>query len=198
MEHDRLVVGRVDRLQAELVRVGVLVGAGVALQVEEVVEVRRAVGEGVLVERALDGVLDVLRRDDGAVLELDALADLVGPGLGAVTGHAEGLGQVGNELGTRCARRRLEHHERAAVVADEVPRVAVVGVRGVERVPVAAVRHVQRAALVGGRVEDLADARVETGRRDAAARAAGPPAWRPRTEPELAGPFVLPLLPQAG
>jgi len=58
VEHDRPVVRRVDRLQPELVRVGVRVRARVALQVQEVVEVGRAVGEGRLVQRPLDGCFD--------------------------------------------------------------------------------------------------------------------------------------------
>ena len=141
VEDDRLVVGRVDRLQAQLVRALVLVRAGVALQVQRVVEVRRAVRERRLVQRALDGVLDVLARDRRAVLELDARAQLVGPGLGVVAGHTEGLGEVGHERGAVLAGRGLEHHQRAAVEPHEVPRVGVVGVGRVERVPVAGVRH---------------------------------------------------------
>ena len=121
VEDDRLVVRRLDRLQAELVRSLVLVRAGVALEVEEVVEVRRPVRESGLVERALDAVLDVLRGDRRAILELDVLPELVGPRLGAIAGLTQRLGEVGRELGAFIARPRLEHHQRPSVVPDEVP-----------------------------------------------------------------------------
>src|SRR5262249_49375247 len=128
VEDDRAVVRGVDRRQAELIRIWVGVGAGVAAQVEDGVGVGRAVGGGGFVQGSLDGVFDVLAGDGGAVLECDAGAQGVGPGLGVVAGAAQGLGEVGDEGGALLAGGGGEHHQRAPVIAGEVPAVGVVGV----------------------------------------------------------------------
>jgi hypothetical protein len=99
VEHDGLVVRRLHRLQAELVRVLVLVRAGVLLAlVEEVDQVGRATGDDVLREDALDAVLDVLGRDRGPVLELEAVLELVGVGLAAVGDLTRGRRKVRDQL----------------------------------------------------------------------------------------------------
>ena len=121
---------------------------------EQVVEVGRAVREGRLVHGPSDAVLHVLGRDDGAVLELDALADLVGPRLAAVARHTEGLGEVGDKFVTGVAGSRLEGDQGAAVVAQEVPREAVVGVARVDGVEVVRHAHAEGATLDGARLVD--------------------------------------------
>src|SRR5262249_37299352 len=111
----------------------------------------------VLVEGSLDPVLDVLRRDDAAVLVLDTLLDLVSPGLGAVTWLAKRLGQVGDRLIAVRAVRRREQGQRWPVQPDEDPRVTAVGVGRVERVAVAGVGKPERATLLVRGIEHLAN-----------------------------------------
>ena len=155
LEHDRPVVRGLDRGQAQLVRARVLVRAGVALQVEEVVEVGRAVRERRLVQRPLDGVLDVLAGDRRAVLELDALAQGVGP-LRRVGVRGAERSRRGPGRGSRppAPGADLNIVSDAAVEPGEVPGVGVVGVAPVQGVPVAGVREPDRAALDVGRVVD--------------------------------------------
>ncbi len=147
VEDDRLVVRRFDRGVG--VRILGLVRSLVALrQIENRLPVRRTVGEGRLVGRAQHVVLHVGRSDLGAVVELDALAQLVGPRLR----HHRSPGQrLSARSGTSCialfAERRLEHHQRAAVQPREVPRVGVVGLAGVKRVPVSRVGELQGSAF---------------------------------------------------
>jgi hypothetical protein len=160
VEDDGLVVRRVDRrVVLTLARVRALV----ALEVEEVVEVRRAVDQRRLLQRTRHTVFDVLRRDRGAVLELHTLTQLVRPGLAAVAGHAQAFGEVTGQLAAGLARADLEHGQRTGVQASQVPRQTVVGVARVDRVPVRRNRHLQRSALLVRRVEHLAVGGVERG-----------------------------------
>ena len=107
---------------------------------------------------------DVGRRDLGTVLELDTFADLVGPGLRVVTGLAEVLCQVRDQLLAALPWNGLEHHQAARVGPHEVPRVAVVGVPRVDRVgPVAGLAELDDAALGGRRLVDAVQGCVELG-----------------------------------
>ncbi|CAM5194452.1 hypothetical protein BLIC30S_01837 [Bacillus licheniformis] len=127
LEDDGLVVRGLDRLQAELVRGGVLVGTLVlALGVEDLLEVDRAAGDDVLGPDALDAVLDVLGGDRLAVLpghpvlQREGVGEAVGRDLAGVGG------EVRDELGGGRARLGLEGDQLARVVAREVPHEAVV------------------------------------------------------------------------
>ena len=160
VEDDRLVVGRFDRGVG--IRVLRLVRSLVALrQVENRLPVRRTVREGLLVGRAQHGVLHVGRGDLGAVVELDALAQLVGPGLPAVARLAGGLREIWHQRVALFARRRFEHHQRAAVQPREVPRVGVVGLAGVQGVPVSRVGELQGAAFGLRGIDDRCGSGIE-------------------------------------
>ncbi len=146
VEDDRVLIRRLNS------RVGVHVRCLVrtlvaARQVEDTLPVRRAVGEGLLVGRAQYRVLHVGRGDLGAVVELDALTQLVGPGLGVAARLARAFGEIRHQLVALLARCRFEHHQRATVEPGEIPRVGVVGLAGIEGVPVTRVRELQRATL---------------------------------------------------
>ncbi len=156
VEDDRVVVGRLDR-RGDVGVLRTLEGTLVALRPgQQVGEVARALLELGPVDVARDGVGDVLGGDRRAVLELQALLDRVGPGLAAVGGLAEVGGHVGHQLEALLAGSRLVHHQRAEVVAAEVPGVAVVGVTRVEAVtPGGAESHLEGAALLVRGVDHL-------------------------------------------
>ena len=93
---DRDVVAT-DR-DAVAVTLWVGVGPLVLVAVQEVVvRVRRAVGEGVTVERGQDAELHVLRCDRAAVLILDAVTQRESPLGEVVVGRAQVGGQVGHQ-----------------------------------------------------------------------------------------------------
>jgi hypothetical protein len=170
VEDDRVRVGGLDRRVGVGVRrlVRTLVAGG---QVEDRLEVRRAVREGRLVRGTQHRVLHVGGRDLLPVLVLHALAQLVGPGLPVLARLAEAFGEVGHQLVAGRARRHLEGEQRTAVETREVPGVAVVGLARVEGVPVAGVGELQRAALGFGGVDHAVEPGVEGGGVAAAARA---------------------------
>ncbi len=163
-EHDGVVVRGGDRPEALPVRVGVGVGALVVLALVQLVgQVVRAAGDDVLREAALDAVLDVLRGDDRAVLELEPRPEP--EGVGPAVGGDLRLGgrEVGDELRTVPARLGVVGHQGAGVEALEVPREGVVGAGRVERVEVVARPEIEGAALLVGRVHHLAHGSVERG-----------------------------------
>ena len=162
-EDDRGVVRRLDRGQPELVRRGVLVRPGV-VGAEQRLEVGRAVGQHVRrVVAALDGVLHVLGADGRAVVVLEVRPQLVRPGPAVVADLPRPGGEVRHDGQAVLAGRALEHHQGPPVEPGEVPRVGVVGVARVDRVPVVRADDLQGAALGVRRIHHRVGARVERG-----------------------------------
>ena len=117
-----------------------------------------------LVGRAQYGVLNVGRGDLGAVVELDALTQFVGPGLGVAARLARAFGEIRHQLVALLARGRFEHHERAAVQPREIPRVGVVGLASVKGVPVTFVCKLQSAALLVRGIDNAGGSSVKAAR----------------------------------
>ena len=174
VELDRVRVRRRDRRQVPRL---VLVRARVLRVRQQHGEVGRAVGQHGPVVGALDRVLDVSRGDRRAVLELQALLDVVGPHQAVVADRAEAGRDAGHQRVAAGAGAGLVGDQRRRPQPGHVERPGVVRVARVERVRGAAQREGQRAALLRRGVHHAGVPRVEgrvaAGRGTPAARAAG-------------------------